>query len=306
MIHILCGISNSGKSVKARQLLTKYGGPNSAVIIGRDKIRELVLGLGEAEIYKHYESPSFMQVEKEITKYEDSLIRFALNSGKTVISDNTHLRKKYLTRYEKFGVPICYELVEVDYDLALERDTKRLRKVGKTVIDRQWDSLRRLKQEFDFKPWYPDNFTIPEYSSAKPNAILFDIDGTLALNLGGRNPYHWDRVGEDDENFPVAELFRTLKDYYKNSNTKLIVCSGRDGSCQDITLEWLEYYDLMPAEFYCRARNDSRADYIVKTEFIKEISQTYNILFAVDDRQQVVDCYRRMKICVMQVAEGSF
>lgn len=42
LIHVLCGISGSGKSTRAKQLLVSYGGFHNAVIINRDKIREQI------------------------------------------------------------------------------------------------------------------------------------------------------------------------------------------------------------------------------------------------------------------------
>ena len=308
LVHVLCGVSNSGKSTKSKQLQTKYGGFNRATIINRDKLREQLYGFTEQTISSYYNLPDFHAMEQNITAYEDNLIRYTLQNNKVAIIDATHLRVKFLTRFHKFGVPIVYELITVDYDLALERDSKRVRQVGKAVIDKQWESLRRLKEEFDFKPWYPTNFVCPEYRQDLPEAYVWDVDGTLALKCQHRSPYEWHKVADDLPNKPIVRLFQDLKErsILKNNPTKMIICSGRDGCCEQDTRLWLELHGIYADEFYIRTPNDNRADWIVKTEFIQQISAKYNVIACIDDRVQVVDNYRRLGYCVMQVAEGNF
>jgi predicted kinase len=303
LLHVLCGISGSGKSTLAKQLLTQYGSEKS-VSINRDKIRELLFSYSEESVAEHYVRENFSKLEEEVTKYEDNLIRYSLQNGKTVVVDATHLRVKFLKRFEKFGVKVFYQLVEVDYDVALERDSKRVRKVGKAVIDKQWESLKRLKEDFDFKPFYPTTFKCPEYDSLKDDCIIFDIDGTLALKCD-RSPFDWSKVADDTENTNVCKLFRLLRSQL-NDRTKLIICSGRDGVCQEDTEIWLFHYSLTADKFYIRTPNDCRPDYIIKQEFWEEICKDYNVLFMVDDRNQVVDHARRLGFTVLQVAEGDF
>lgn len=306
MLHILVGISGSGKSWKARRLLTQYGGPTKAAIVGRDKIRELVLGHSEQSIKEHYNSPDFMEIEKEITKYEDSLIRYNLQLGKFVISDNTHLRKKYLDRYAKFGVPVVYDLIECDFDTALERDSRRIRQVGSEVLKKQWESLKRLKEDFDFKPWYPTTFCKAEYDNSKADAIVVDIDGTIALNNGQRSPFDWKMVYKDVPNDAVVKVLKLIEKGRDWKQTKIIVCSGRDACCFNETVAWLDMYGIIYDEIFMRQENDNRADYIVKEEFWREIQKSYNIVAFFDDRNQVVDHARRLGFTVLQVAEGDF
>jgi hypothetical protein len=56
-----------------------------------------------------------------------------------------------------------------------------------------------------------------------------------------------------------------------------------------------------------RKTGDHRPDYIVKNEiFDQRIRDNFNVLGAFDDRDQVVDMYRKMGITVFQVAPGNF
>jgi predicted kinase len=307
LITVMCGISGSGKSTRAKQLFTQYGGFEKCIIVSRDKIREQLFNFGESEHAQYYRRPDFARCEKEVSIYEDNLIKFSLSKGKAVISDNTHLRVKYLNHYQKFHVPIVYELVECGTELAITRDSNRIRQVGTEIIKKQYHSLQKLKETFDFKPWYPDTFRKPEHDLNKENCVVFDIDGTLALHGNLRSPYDWSKVSQDELSKDIAALYMYCNAHKFECNTpKLIICSGRDGICKQDTIDWLHYYGLTFDEIFIRAQNDSRPDWIVKTEFIKEISAKYNVIFCVDDRQQVVDCYRALGFTVLQVDYGDF
>lgn len=298
------GISGSGKSTLSRKLQEENPG---SIIVNRDKLRELLYGYTEATVSAHYSHPDFGKREAEVSKVQNRLIQGALLDGKVVIVDNTNLKLRFLNEYKKFGVPVEFKLVDTNYVTCLERDENRERQVGKAVIDRQWQDLQSLKKLFDFKPWYPETFTAPEWDAKKPLAIVVDIDGTLALHKT-RSPFQWDKVLEDEQNWNVCQLYRILDTFAfdNNRSLKMIICSGRDGVCKKETEEWLAYYGLRYDEFYIRTQGDNRPDFEVKTEFIKDISSRYNILVCIDDRQQVVDCYRRLGFCVAQIAYGDF
>jgi hypothetical protein len=56
-----------------------------------------------------------------------------------------------------------------------------------------------------------------------------------------------------------------------------------------------------------RADKDFRADHIVKEEMLSFLRSSGNeILFVVDDRQQVVDMWRRNGVICLQCDEGKF
>jgi hypothetical protein len=56
-----------------------------------------------------------------------------------------------------------------------------------------------------------------------------------------------------------------------------------------------------------RAEGDTRKDSIIKEEIYRaEIENKYNVLFVLDDRNQVVELWRRLGLTCLQVAEGNF
>ena len=55
-----------------------------------------------------------------------------------------------------------------------------------------------------------------------------------------------------------------------------------------------------------RPKDDYRKDNIIKKEILDKIRSQYNVLFAYDDRNQVVDMLRENGIKVFQVEDGNF
>lgn len=141
--------------------------------------------------------------------------------------------------------------------------------------------------------------------SAKRRAVLFDVDGTLTLNTGGRSFYDWSRVGEDTPNEAVVELAINI---IKAGMLEIVVMSGRDEVCYDATAKSLESMGIFFAELVMRKHKDNRADEIVKEELYRErVDPFYDVAFVVDDRAKVVRMWRqKLGLTCLQVAEGDF
>ena len=133
-------------------------------------------------------------------------------------------------------------------------------------------------------------------------AVIFDIDGTVALMNGQRSPYDWHKVEINDLNTPVYEAYKA----YKAQGFKIIFCTGRDGSCEQETKNWLAEYGFEYDDFYMRPEGDMRKDSIIKKEFLGNILAKYYVLFVMDDRKQVVDMWRSEGLACFQVADGNF
>ncbi len=145
------------------------------------------------------------------------------------------------------------------------------------------------------------------------NTIIFDIDGTLADIEHRRaflkqNKPDWksfnDKMGDDTLNLPVVELYRTLWD---SGKYEIIITSGRSESSRSLTEQWLVWNEVAFDRLEMRADGDYRADHIIKEEILHQLQgEGKNILFVVDDRQQVVDMWRRNGITCLQCDVGDF
>ncbi len=143
--------------------------------------------------------------------------------------------------------------------------------------------------------------------------ILFDLDGTLAdINhrrkfLEGSNP-DWKSfnqlMGDDVPNTPIVSLYKTL---CSSEQYEVIILTGRNEESRAVTEQWFAWNEIPFKRLIMRPDNDFRADHIIKEEMLQSlISEGKEVLFVVDDRQQVVDMWRRNGITCLQCDEGDF
>ncbi|MEU1761155.1 hypothetical protein [Micromonospora sp. NPDC005652] len=138
----------------------------------------------------------------------------------------------------------------------------------------------------------------------REKAVVFDVDGTLALRTGDRSPYDWHRVGEDEPNEAIVELLRIVA---RDGEHRIVVTSGRKEQCRRQTDVWFALHDIPIDAMFMRADHDNRPDYVVKEEmYRRHVEPRYDVAFVVDDRTQVVQAWRRMGLTCLQVAEGNF
>jgi hypothetical protein len=152
----------------------------------------------------------------------------------------------------------------------------------------------------------------PDYSSLAPviftgelqKAILCDLDGTLALSTG-RSPYDGSTCDQDGVNRSVAEIIKAFHARF----TTIIYMTGRE-ECwrqQTETFLWRKQHYCPPGPLHMRATGDHRKDWIVKSElFDQHVRGKYDVLFALDDRNQVVNMWRALGLTCLQVAPGDF
>ena len=115
-------------------------------------------------------------------------------------------------------------------------------------------------------------------------------------------------VPNDTVNEPVLEVLER----FQFEGFKIIFSSGRPERCRADTVEWLKKYYFteregkLHYELYMRQDGDFRRDDIVKQEILDKYLDKDRVLFVLDDRDQVVDMWRRNGLTCFQVAEGNF
>ena len=303
-IIILSGISGAGKSTWTQNHIKLN---SNFVSISRDKLRELLFGYNESNVDEHYASINFKEREKLISTFQITNMRQAIAQGFDIVLDNTHLDKKYIDDMLKEFPQCDFEFVLIDTDLntAIERDSLRLRKVGKDVILKQFNQLQKLKTNFDFKP-IDSNFVKVTYNVNLTDCIICDLDGTIADYSGTRPAYGFDPnlIRLDKVIEPVVQI---VNDCYNNGKI-VIFMSGRELTYYNETLEWiwkntkLRYGDIT---LYMRNMKDFRKDSVIKKEiFEANIRDKYNVKFAIDDRNSIVNLWQSLGIFVLNVNQN--
>lgn len=287
------GLPASGKTTWARRVVvTEIGWAR----LSRDEMREdyfNVYGIGTD------------QQEMAITDLMHRMCRAYLDNGINVIIDATNLRLRHAREYATIaleaGAMFTVKDFGTDVDTCVARDKRRDMPVGEAVIrdmaarfrDRPEVTPRVKAAEFPIEPYVPP--------VARPRAILVDIDGTLA-HMDGRSPYEWERVAEDKVDGNLARIIGALNFHYH-----VIVMSGRDSKCRDVTQKWLDDNRIPHDALFMRPEGDNRPDTIIKYELFNEhIRENYNVECSFDDRSRVVALWRDLGIPCYQVAPGDF
>ena len=297
---ILIGAPGSGKSTFARYFLRTE---ENWMRLCRDDLRTMNF----ADTL-----PGSNRAEFLMTEILDVSIEALLLKGCNVLLDATHCRAEYLNHYiDKFNhlADISFKLFEADTDELIARCDKRARETGKhipaNVVRRFVNDLQKLKHSFDFSP-RPQTSGVgatAKQDKTLPHAILCDLDGTLAL-MGARDPYDASLCDEDALNESVAEVLKL----FASKSRRIFLVSGREDKYREPTERFLEKFAVPYDSLFMRKTNDFRKDSIVKREiFDAEIAGKYFVDFVLDDRDQVVDMWRKdLKLVCFQVNYGRF
>lgn len=149
-----------------------------------------------------------------------------------------------------------------------------------------------------------------------PLAVIFDLDGTVALRdkgPNGRDPYDMTRVGEDAPNediLTIAQLLHASRYSRVGAEVTVMFVSGRDETARDQTERWLQYhFGSHDFYLYMRETDDMRPDETIKFEILENVRKNWEIIATFDDRNRVVDMWRANGVTCLQVCsreDGGF
>jgi predicted kinase len=308
-LTLLVGPPGSGKSTYARNAIENDGDH------------------GAATVYANQDSQGKME--------HLCIFRDALHAGKDVIVDRMNFNKiqrlGYIEQAKSFifdGKPyeveihVFHEPYQVCIDRAIARkdhETIKDEKSARAAIGFFFKNYERVQDGEADKVirHYPEG--------EKPSAIICDLDGTLA-NCEHRRHFvrvpegqkkNWvgffNGIKDDSVNEWCADILRSMADSHS-----IVYCSGRSGNERAATEEWLQRHELNTffsplfetnygSELYMRMAGDSRQDSIVKEIILDfEILTRYTPYFMIDDRQQVVDMWRKRGYTCLQCDVGDF
>lgn len=293
-VIINIGVPASGKSTFTDNYIKKNPG---WVKVSRDDFRYMLKGVGFCE----------PKIEKMITELQNKTIVTALANKLNVIIDNTHLKVSYINEMKnlvKEYASVKYMVFDVPLKTLLERDSAREKSVGPDVVRKMYKQWEILKDSFDFQPAPKDRvrkYITPNFKSELPDCVVFDIDGTLA-NMKNRGPFDWDKVDRDDYNQIVGEQTK----FHKSMGRKIFIVSGRDGSCKEMTENWLKFYGVEYDDIFMRPENNYEKDTIIKKRIYEnEFKDKYNILAIYDDRLSVCNMWFEQGLFVYNCNQGN-
>ncbi|MFF4366818.1 AAA family ATPase [Streptomyces sp. NPDC001594] len=301
VVHVMTGLPASGKTTAARALQAEAGGRIRRVNL--DDLRAM-LDVPDPERGRSYKR------EQTVLAVQDAAVVAAVADGFDVVVDNTHLTS-HIPKRLKAAVAgratfVVHDFTDVPVEECLRRDAARERPVGEEIIrilaDKHAKARKggwRLTAE-----WLNDQPQVRPYVAdpALPDAVMCDIDGTLALT-GDRGPYDFSRCEIDLLNAPV----RHALDAFRRGGDRIVLLSGRGEEHRPQTESWLRAHEVPYDELWMRAAGDTRRDDVVKAElFDAHVRERYAVRVSLDDRDRVVAVWRRMGLPTWQVNYGDF
>ena len=283
-VILTVGLPASGKTTWAREYQKEN--PNT-VLINKDELRSML-----------HSGVHSKGREEFILAVRDFIIKKAVDEGHDVIVHDTNLHSKHKNQIWKVvadkATVETRDFTDVSVEECIKRDAGRVGMVGAKVIKQMYRQYLR-----------PEPPKI-EVDLNLPSVIICDLDGTLAL-FGYANPYDRDFLA-DEVNEKVADI---LEAYRMSKNVKIILVSGRKDIFKDQTVAWLVSHGIPYDALHMRRTLSPGVmepkDVIVKQGIYEsEIKGKYNVIFVLDDRDQVVEFWRSQGLTCLQVAEGDF
>ena len=295
------GAPGSGKSTFARYFLRTE---DNWIRVNRDDFR--LMQFGDSLMIPFYEERISKMVEASVLtllKSDTNVIIDATNTSLRTIQDMIHTYTEY--------ADISFKVFDLPVDELVKRCDKRYEETGKfiskSVVERNVANLKHTLEKFDFAP-IPRKVQVATTSYATqdknlPKAVICDLDGTLSL-LNGRDPYNAATCDNDLLNEPVAAALKMAK----QQGYQVILLSGREDKFREPTMRFLDKHQIGYDLLLMRTSNDFRKDNIIKRElFESEIQGKYFVEFLLDDRNQVVDMWRKdLHLPCFQVNYGDF
>ena len=315
VLYLLSGLMASGKTTKA--LAWEAEDPEWRRRISWDELRISLYGPNW-----HFNRDA----ERAMKSHGRKIARQWLLEGRSVVIDNTNLTDRTKESWRNLAREMAVECLEEELHtpirVCVERDRKRDpdKRVGRAVIER----------------WALETGWIDWSLYTSRRFIIVDVDGTLA-NTDHREHFvsgetihltecqdlvpfkngtcthcgvrqfkkdwrsFFANVHLDEPIRPIFKLVKLLEEDFW-----VITVSGRPiDPCGIPTEDWLLKYDLDPLFLFMRASHDKGPDSEAKQAILDYLPKD-RIAYVLDDRNSVVEMWRRNGLTCLQCANGDF
>lgn len=321
---LMLGLPAGGKTTEAK--LWEAEDPDARIRVNYDDLR---LGMfGEDWIWNRKE-------EEQMKAHARGIVKKALMAGISVVVDNCNLSQHVRASWQDLGRDLGAEYIEQDVstplDECIHRDWRRTGKarVGRAVIENM--AMRYGYMDLTDKELYPRDFVICDIDGTiancehrkhhiKPRDVAHKVDCTFPIGslppslkcpqCGAKPHKDWPAFFKacdaDTPIQPIINLLYMFNEYGSPSYDVLFV-SGRDLSLAGIkTEDWLERHCVPPyRHLLMRPGSDARPDVDLKREILSFLPKE-RIAYVIDDRNAVIEMWRKEGLTVLQCAAGDF
>ena len=275
-------------------------------------------GSGKSTYAAGLEQQGYLRISQDdMGKEHREIFESHVVTGKDMVIDRMNFDKNQRDRYRLEAIKNGYEVVFVEFvvprELCLERCVAR--KDHPTIKD-SYSANMALDTFFKLYEEVTDEegevVRIHYNNPVKENAIMVDIDGTLA-NLDHR--LHFVKDGKKDwgkffkacKDDLVYEDVRGLIETEFEAGTEIVLCSGRPEDYRKETEEWLAKHNIPYTSLQMRPKLNYKSDDITKAMLYRyQIKPFYDVKYVVDDRNSVVNKWRAMGLSCFQIRPGDF
>lgn len=151
--------------------------------------------------------------------------------------------------------------------------------------------------------------TLDELRHTSRAAIICDMDGTLVDVRGIRHLVapgsrrDFDAFHSASIDCPINDAVRDLLLLEKERGAKVIIVTARAERWAFLTSLWLSEHGIDADELIMRQALDYRPDHEVKTEFARALAQRYDVIAAVDDRDDIIAVWQGFGFPTIKVSE---
>lgn len=160
------------------------------------------------------------------------------------------------------------------------------------------------------------------YDNPQPRPLyIFDIDGTLCdithrLHFIQGDKPDWDAFHRACNKDVPKKSVIALMDTLRGTGAEVWLFSGRSDIVRTETENWLHHHTSFsawlleenPAQLSMRQEGDYTEDHLLKESWLSKmlLEDVERLVCVFDDRQRVVDMWRKNGVTCMQVAPGDF
>jgi tRNA uridine 5-carbamoylmethylation protein Kti12 len=288
---MLRGLPGCGKTTWAREFMdfVKKGG-----------IKETWKRVNKDDLRAMINNSFYSKNEKDVLQWRDNMVMAWLANGYNVIVDDTNFAPHHEINLrdlaKRFDAEFEVKFFDVPIQVCHERNAKRQKPVPAKVINEMYCKYVKKAPKYQWTEYVAYD--------ERDNAIIVDIDGTLA-HMEGRSPYDYSRVLQDKPDECIINLVNMIDSV---PGWHVIIMSGRPESCRTETIQWLSHYSSPVTELHMRpVEMLNEHDEVVKEWLYNtRIKQHFKVLMAIDDRDRVVDMWRRIGVKCLQAERGNF
>lgn len=139
----------------------------------------------------------------------------------------------------------------------------------------------------------------------KPNAVIFDVDGTLCCHSKKRDElakeHRWEEYHQLAEYEPPVPAVVLCAQKFKKLGSVIVIMTARPEKWRAKTEEWMEKNHIPWNLLFMRENKDYRNSKYIKLEQLKLLRETLNVELAFEDHKENIWAFEDAGLPVVRI-----